>query len=81
MRTRCDSLYPGVATLLGRPIPCGDVAGHDGPHGNSFAARYWTDDDRPVFAPVDPSDYANEWRAHLRRVEAWRSARYARGDR
>jgi hypothetical protein len=39
---RCLSIYPGAETLLGKPIRCdqGSV-GHDGRHGNGFAARYW----------------------------------------
>lgn len=42
--TRCTSTYPGAATLRGRAIRCDAPAGHDGEHGNSFAARYWADD-------------------------------------
>lgn len=38
--TRCQSTYPGAATLRGRPIRCEDRAGHDGQHGHSFAARW-----------------------------------------
>lgn len=38
---RCGSIYPGSVTLRGQPVRCDGGAGHDGPHGNSFAARYW----------------------------------------
>lgn len=39
---RCPVTYPGAATLRGRAIRCESAIGHDGPHGHSFAARYWS---------------------------------------
>ena len=47
--SRCASEYPGGVTLAGRAIQCDDPrgTGHDGDHGNSFAARWWTDNQGP----------------------------------
>ena len=45
--TRCKSTYPGLATLNGRPVRCDGPAGHDGQHGNGYAARYWGELERP----------------------------------
>lgn len=50
---RCPSRYPGTVTLLGKPVRCELVRGHDGQHGHSFAARYWDD-------PV-PGDFWPDW--------------------
>ena len=38
---RCPSRYS-------LQVRCEDAAGHDGPHGHSFYARYWADADRPT---------------------------------
>lgn len=44
---RCRSIYPGAATLQGKPIRCDRQQGHaiadDPQHGNGFAARYWAE--------------------------------------
>ena len=47
--SRCASEYPGGVTLAGRAIQCDDPrgTGHDGDHRNSFAARWWTDNQGP----------------------------------
>lgn len=47
---RCTSVYGRGLTLAGRPIRCELARGHSGQHGHSFAARYWTDGDRPAHA-------------------------------
>jgi len=59
MRTSksCPSEYPGGVTLAGRAVACDDPRGkgHDGTHGNSFAARWWTDD-------AGPRGWLPDWR-------------------
>lgn len=82
---KCQSTYPGGVTLAGRAVECDDPRGkgHDGDHGNSFAARWWTDDDgprgwgTPERAPVierDPYDVYGTpeheaWLIEMERIE------------
>jgi len=38
---RCKSTFTPWVWLKGKPVRCEQAEGHEGDHGNSFAARYW----------------------------------------
>jgi hypothetical protein len=69
---RCTSRYTAQ-------VRCEERIGHDGPHGHSFFARYWTDDEArdaatPLPEPFD--DTARHDRDHqglrARHLDGWR---------